>query len=121
MHKAHSERLAETASNSFTKLIFSVLLLETPLLRLTAVRSPAFIALLHAGTEIDVDTRRRSEAERFGHFDEIEVVDVEDCAQAVRGVGLKVGAVAVFGGLCKVSAQSNQLVSGTLDKLTLLR
>lgn len=83
-----------------TNLLIPPLLLELP--RLTTVVSAALglvvvvIPALHAGADGDVDARRRGETERFGDFDEVEGVDVEDGAQRVRGVGVQVGAVPVF-------------------------
>lgn len=76
-----------------------ILLPSAILLRLTTVSATALVALLHAGAEGDVDARRGGEAEGLGDLDEVEGVDVEDAAQAVRRVGLQVGAVAVFGRL----------------------
>lgn len=82
-----------------TNLLIPPLLLELP--RLTTVVSAALElvvvpAALHAGADGDVDAGRRGETERFGDFDEVEGVDVEDGAQRVRGVGVQVGAVPVF-------------------------
>ena len=82
----------------------SVLFTEAVGLRLTAVCSATFVALLHAGTESDVNARRSGETEGFGDLDEIKAVDVEDAAQAVRCVGLEVGTVTVFGRLKNVLA-----------------
>lgn len=82
----------------------SVLFTEAVGLRLAAVCSATFVALLHAGTESDVNARRSGETEGFGDLDEIKAVDVEDAAQAVRCVGLEVGTVTVFGGLKNVLA-----------------
>ena len=66
---------------------------------MATVSSATFVALLHAGTEGDVDAWRGGETEGFGDLDEVKAVDVEDAAQAVRCVGLEVGTVTVFGGL----------------------
>ena len=82
----------------------SVLFTEAVGLRLAAVCSATFVALLHAGTESDVNARRSGETEGFGDLDEIKAVDVEDAAQAVRCVGLEIGTVTVFGGLKNVLA-----------------
>ena len=71
---------------------------------MAAVCSATFVALLHAGTEGDVDAWRGGETEGFGDLDEVEAVDVEDATQAVRCVGLEVGTVTVFGGLESVLA-----------------
>jgi hypothetical protein len=68
----------------------SVLFAEAVGFRLAAVCSATFVALLHTGTESDVDAWRSGESEGFGDLDEIEAVDVEDAAQAVGCVGLKV-------------------------------
>jgi hypothetical protein len=96
-------------SCSIIKIVTSQLALKPrspPLnLRLTTIRPssattttwPAIPA--HAGAELNIHPGRGGEAEALGHLDEIELVDVEDGAEGVRGVGLQVGAVAVFGGL----------------------
>ena len=68
----------------------SVLFAEAVGLGLAAVCATALVALLHAGTESNVDAWRSGETERFGDFDEVEAVDVEDTAQAVGCVGLEV-------------------------------
>jgi hypothetical protein len=82
----------------------SVLFAEAVGLRLAAICSATFVALLHAGTESDVNARRSGETEGFGDLDQVKAVDVEDAAQAVRRVGLEVGTVTVFGGLNSVLA-----------------
>lgn len=63
----------------------SVLLPEAVGFGLAAVGPATFVALalLHAGTEGDVDTRWSGEAEGLGDLDEVEAVDVEDATQAV--------------------------------------
>jgi hypothetical protein len=68
----------------------SVLFAEAVGFRLAAVCSATFVALLHAGTKSNVDAWRSGETEGFGDLDEVEAVDVEDAAQAVRCVGLEV-------------------------------
>jgi hypothetical protein len=68
----------------------SVLFAEAVGLGLAAVRPTALVALLHAGTESNVDTWRSGETEGLGHLDEVKAVDVEDTAQAVGCVGLEV-------------------------------
>ena len=74
-----------------------------PITRLTAVRPSTllllFLVAAQTRAQLDVDAWRRLETEAFGYFDEIEFVDVEDGAEGVGGVGLEVGAVAVFCGL----------------------
>jgi hypothetical protein len=68
----------------------SVLFAEAVGFRLAAVCSATFVALLHAGTEGDVDAWGSGETEGFSDLDEIKAVDVEDAAQAVGCVGLEV-------------------------------
>lgn len=72
---------------SHARVQFSQLVLfpEAVGLGLAAVSPATFIALalLHAGTKGDVDTRRSGEAEGLGYLDEVKAVDVEDAAQAV--------------------------------------
>ena len=68
----------------------SVLFTEAVGFRLAAVCSATFVTLLHAGAESDVDAWRSGEAEGSGDLDEVKAVNVEDAAQAVRCVGLKV-------------------------------
>jgi len=68
----------------------SVLFAEAVGLGLAAVRATSLVALLHAGTESNVDAWRSGETERFGNLDKVEAVDVEDAAQAVGCVGLEV-------------------------------
>ena len=67
-----------------------VLFAEAVGLRLAAVCATSLVALLHAGTESNVDAWRGRETERFGNLNKVEAVDVEDTAQAVGCVGLKV-------------------------------
>lgn len=97
------ERRAQVTCTPFrTRLSRSMSLLEassSTLPRLTAICPPSLIALLHAGTEIDVHSRRHGETERFRDLLQVQTVDVEDAAKRVRGVGLEIGAVAVFCGL----------------------
>lgn len=89
------------ATSSLPKPAFAKL----PLLAWLAAISPAaFIALLHTRAQIDVDARRYREAKGLGDFLEVELVDVEDATQTMRGVGLEVGAVAVFSGLWRTLA-----------------
>lgn len=54
---------------------------------------------LKTSPELDINARRSREPKALGNLDQIELVDVEDGAEGVRGVRLEVGAVAVFGGL----------------------
>jgi hypothetical protein len=68
----------------------SVLFAEAVGLGLAAVCPAAFVALLHAGTESNVDAWWGRETEGLGHLDEVKAVDVEDAAQAVGCVGLEV-------------------------------
>ena len=74
-----------------------------PIIMLTAVRPSTLLLLLlvaaETRAELDVDARGRLEAEALGYLDEVEFVDVEDGAEGVGGVGLEVGAVAIFCGL----------------------
>ncbi len=63
------------------------------LTRLTPIRSTRAYRLLvaaHAGSQRDVDTGRRREAEALGYLDQIESVHIEDGSQAVRCVCLQV-------------------------------
>ena len=70
------------------------------LLQLAAIASPRLLLVTrHARSQGDIYPRWRGESEALCYFHEIELVDVEDAAEAVRGVGLEIGAVAVFGGL----------------------
>jgi len=68
----------------------SVLFAEAVGLRLAAVCATALVALLHAGAESNVDSWGSWEAKGLGNLNKIEAVDVEDAAQAVRCIGLKV-------------------------------
>lgn len=68
----------------------SVLFAEAVGLGLAAVCATSLVALLHAGTESNVDAWRSRETERFGNLDKVKAVDVEDTAQAVGCVGLEV-------------------------------
>jgi len=68
----------------------SVLFAEAVGLGLAAVCATSLVALLHASTEGNVNAWRSREAERFGNLDKVEAVDVEDTAQAVGRVGLKI-------------------------------
>ena len=68
----------------------SVLFAEAVGLGLAAVCATALVALLHAGTESNVDAWRSRETERFGNLDKVKAVDVEDTAQAVGCIGLEV-------------------------------
>jgi hypothetical protein len=71
------------------------------LLRLTAIHPPPILLLVprHARTKRNVHSRRCSKAKALRHLDEVELVHVEDTAEAVRRVGLQVTAVAV---LCRL-------------------
>lgn len=70
------------------------------LLRLAAIAPPRLLLVTrHARSQCDIYPRWRGESEALCYFHEIELVYVEDAAEAVRGVGLQVGAVAVFGRL----------------------
>ena len=88
-----------------------------PLLRLTPVRPPPLDLLIPAQTraQANVNSGRRAKPEALGDLDEIEFVHVEDGAQAVGGVGLQVGAVAVFGGLVEVVVFGDQGLELGLD------
>ena len=68
----------------------SILFAEAVGLGLTAVCTTSLVALLHTGTESDVDAWRGRETERFGDLDKVKAVDVEDTAQAVGCIGLEV-------------------------------
>jgi hypothetical protein len=90
--------------NTNSSIIRRMLPLElramTILLRLASVASTTlFLVPRHACSQRDVHSGWRGETEALRDFHEIQLVDVEDAAEAVRGVGLKVGAVAVFCGL----------------------
>lgn len=76
----------------------------SPLLRLAPVRAPPFNFLVppQACSKTDIDTRRRTKPKALGHLDEIQLMHVEHGAQAVRGVGLEIGSVAVFCGFVEV-------------------
>jgi hypothetical protein len=78
------------ATQKESVLLRSVLFAEAVGLGLAAVCPAAFVALLHAGTESNVDAWRSGEAEGLGYLDEVKAVDVENAAQAVRCVGLEV-------------------------------
>jgi hypothetical protein len=69
------------------------------LLRLTSIRPPPTLLLVptHACPELNIHPWRCRETKAFGDFDEIEFVDVEDRAERMRGIGLEIGAIAVFG------------------------
>lgn len=72
----------------------------SPLLRLAPIAALYHLLVpSHARSQRDIHSRRRGEPEALCHFHEIEFVNVEDAAEAVRSVGLEVGAVAVFCGL----------------------
>jgi hypothetical protein len=89
-----------TASSIIRRMLPLKLRTMTILLRLTPVASTTlFLVPRHACPQRDVHSGRRREAEALCDFHEIQLVDVEDAAEAVRRVGLQVGAVAVFGGL----------------------
>lgn len=74
-----------------------------PVLRLTPVIPTTLLLLLLVTTKtrakLDIDARRGRESKALGHLDQVELVDVEDGAERVRGVSLEIGAVAVFRGL----------------------
>lgn len=69
--------------------------------RLAAVISSSLLLLIatHACAESYVDTGRGWETEALCNFHEVELVDVEDGAEGMGGIGLEVGAVSVFRGL----------------------
>ena len=72
----------------------------TILLRLTSVASTTlFLVPRHACSQRDVHPGWGGETEALRDFHEIQLVDVEDATEAMRGVGLEVGAIAVFCGL----------------------
>jgi hypothetical protein len=68
----------------------SVLFAEAVGLRLAAVCATTLVTLLHAGAESNVDSWGSREAKGLGNLDKIEAVDVEDAAQAVRCICLKI-------------------------------
>ena len=72
-----------------------------PLPWLTPVRPAALLPAVpcHAGAHVDVDARWHREAEAARHRGQVELVHVEDGAQAVRRIGVQVRAEAFFGGL----------------------
>jgi hypothetical protein len=74
------------------------------LLGLAPVRPPALDLLVPAQTrtQADVDPGRCAEAEALGDLDEVQFVHVENRSQAVGGVRLQVGAVAVLGRFVEV-------------------
>lgn len=61
-------------------------------LGLAAVRATSlrFLIPTQAGAQLDVDAGRGREAEALGDLDQVELVHVEDGAEGVGGVGLKV-------------------------------
>lgn len=69
------------------------------LFRLTPIASSTgqLLVALHTTSELYVYARWSGETERFGEFNEVKLMYVEDGAEGVRGVSLDVGAVAVFG------------------------
>ena len=67
-------------------------------LRLAAIGSASLLLLvpLHAARQLDVDPGWGGETKAFGEFNQIELMNIEDAAERVRGVGLDIRAVAVF-------------------------
>ena len=61
-----------------------------PLPRLTAVSSPAFFFLVsaHACSQGNVNAWRGGKTETLCHLDQVELVDVKDRSQTMRGVCL---------------------------------
>lgn len=51
----------------------------------------------HAGAQLDIDTGWRVEAKALGYLGKVELVDVEDTAQAVAGVGVDISFETVLG------------------------
>lgn len=88
-----------------------------PLSGLTAIRPPTFLFLIptHARAERDIHPGRDREAEALGHFNQIELMDVEDGAERMAGVGLQVAAVAVLGAAVEVVILSDQFLELGLD------
>jgi len=62
-----------------------VMIMMAILLRLSPVDSSPRLLLvtLHAGTKLDIDPRWRGEPKALAHFDEVELVDVEDTPKTV--------------------------------------
>ena len=56
----------------------------------------------HAGAEGDVNTRWYCEAKAFGDLGQIQLIDIKNTAQRVRGVGVKVAAVTILGTLVQI-------------------
>jgi hypothetical protein len=67
-----------------------------------------------------INPRRLREAKALGDLGEVELVDVEDGAQAVAGVGVEVGPVALLGALVEVVVLADQLLELRLDVEDLL-
>ena len=89
-----------TASSIIRRMLPLKLRAMPILLRLTPIAATTlFLVPRHACPQGDVHSGRRGEAEALRDFHEIQLVNVEDAAEAVRRVRLEVGAVAVFGGL----------------------
>lgn len=70
----------------------------TNIFRVNCLRSSSFRPL-HTRAQVDIHTRRDRESKAFGNLLQVELVDVKYRAQRMRGVGLQVGAVAIFRGL----------------------
>ena len=88
-------------------------LLEAPsLLGLTPIRPPALRLLIptHARTDDQIYLRWYTEAEALGHLDQVQIMDIEDRAQAVAGIRLQVGPVAVLCALVQVVVLVDQLL-----------
>ena len=70
--------------------VYSFPLKPLPLFRLTSVGPPAlfFLVSAHACAQCNVNAWRRGEAETLGYLDQIELVNVKDGPQTVRGVRL---------------------------------
>lgn len=90
--------------------------------RLTPIRPPPLHSTgLHTRTQINIHPRRDRKAKTLRHFLQIQLVDIEHRPQRVRGVGLQIGAVAVFGGLWSTCLLASAVIMGKEGQLTLLR
>jgi hypothetical protein len=78
-----------------------VIVLPPGMSRLTTVVPSAHLLLVtaHAGTQRDIHTGWCREAEASGHFDQVELINVENGAERMRGIRLKVGFVSFLRGL----------------------
>ncbi len=96
-HKRHPRLCPISIPFTISPLTLELL----PLPRLTPIRSSTFLLLVstHTCAQSYVHSWRGLKSEALGHFDKIELVNVEYRAKAVRGVGLEVGAVTILCGL----------------------